>query len=163
MLTYNRAMNGITIYVDWAYFLGIFGLDARLALTAEELALVRKYGFGSWIVYDSTARKKHDDARKAHLESTKEHPSVFADANTQLMGVGKTFFRLGRAVFSATRAALSLRITFDKLIQGTNIECEDMFELLDAEKAIKEGGWSASSAARAPQAARRQPRRRRGT
>jgi hypothetical protein len=25
MLTYNRAMNGIVIYVDWAYFLGIVG------------------------------------------------------------------------------------------------------------------------------------------
>jgi hypothetical protein len=43
----------------------IFGLDARLALTAEELALVRKYGFGNWIVYDSTARKKHDEAKRA--------------------------------------------------------------------------------------------------
>jgi hypothetical protein len=61
------------------------------------------------------------------------------------MGVGKTFFRLGRAALSATRAALSLRITFDKLIQGTNIECEDMFELLDAEKSIKEGAGKLKS------------------
>jgi hypothetical protein len=35
MLTYNRAMNGIIIYVDWAYFLGIVGMLIGLAYYAN--------------------------------------------------------------------------------------------------------------------------------
>jgi hypothetical protein len=115
----------------------IFGLEARLAVSAEDLRLIKKYGLGKWVVYDSTARKKHDKAAKGHLESTKEHPSVFDDGEKQFIGLFKIFYRFGRAWTSATRAALSLRITYDKLIQGTTVECEDMLELLDAEKAIR--------------------------
>jgi hypothetical protein len=32
---YNRAMNGITIYVDWAYFLGIVGTLIGIAYYAN--------------------------------------------------------------------------------------------------------------------------------
>jgi hypothetical protein len=35
MLAYNRAMNGITIYVDWAYFLGIVGTLIGIAYYAN--------------------------------------------------------------------------------------------------------------------------------
>jgi hypothetical protein len=35
MLTYNRAMNGITIHVDWQYFLGILGALIGMAYYAN--------------------------------------------------------------------------------------------------------------------------------
>ena len=35
MLAYNRKMNGITIYVDWAYFLGIVGTFIGIAYYAN--------------------------------------------------------------------------------------------------------------------------------
>ena len=35
MLAYNRKMNGITIYVDWAYFLGIVGTLIGIAYYAN--------------------------------------------------------------------------------------------------------------------------------
>src|SRR5215468_1394784 len=34
-LAYNQAMNGITIYVDWAYFLGIVGTLIGMAYYAN--------------------------------------------------------------------------------------------------------------------------------
>ena len=38
-----------------------FALNARIQLTPEEDALVRKYGPGKQTVYDSEARKQHVD------------------------------------------------------------------------------------------------------
>jgi hypothetical protein len=35
VLAYNRAMNGITIYIDWAYFLGILGTLIGIAYYAN--------------------------------------------------------------------------------------------------------------------------------
>ena len=35
LLAYNRAMNGITIYVDWTYFLGIVGTLMGIAYYAN--------------------------------------------------------------------------------------------------------------------------------
>jgi hypothetical protein len=35
VFAYNRAMNGITIYVDWAYFLGIVGTLIGIAYYAN--------------------------------------------------------------------------------------------------------------------------------
>ena len=35
LLLYNRTMNGLTIYVDWAYFLGIVGTLIGIAYYAN--------------------------------------------------------------------------------------------------------------------------------
>jgi hypothetical protein len=35
LLAYNRAMNGMTIYIDWAYFLGIVGTLIGIAYYAN--------------------------------------------------------------------------------------------------------------------------------
>jgi hypothetical protein len=58
----------------------------------------------------------------------------------QLLGAGKTLYRLARAGVSATAAALSLRITVSSLISGVHVECQSMSELLEAETAILEAG-----------------------
>jgi hypothetical protein len=116
----------------------IFVLDARIGLNAEEYALVKKYRLGSFVVYDSQARERHREATREHLETTREHSPLSGGMTAQLLGLGKTFYRLGRASVSATMTALSLRITVDSLIRGVHVECDSMDELLGAERAIRE-------------------------
>ena len=115
-----------------------FVLDARIDLNAEEHALVKKYGLGGSSIYESQARAKHREATNAHLESTREHPSLFDSPASQFLGLGKTLFRIGRASVSATIAAYSKNITVDSLIRGEHIKCDSMNELLVAENAIRE-------------------------
>lgn len=116
----------------------IFMLDARMDLNAEAHALIKRYGLGTRLVYESQTRERHKEATKEHLESTRDHPSWSAGPNAQLLGTGKTFYRLARAAVSATMAALSLRITVDGLIRGVHVECESMDELIGAEGAVRE-------------------------
>jgi hypothetical protein len=118
----------------------LFVLDARIGLSAEEHSLVKKYRLGELVVYDSKAREKYTEAKMAHLETTREHPPISAGMSTQLLGLGKTLYRLGRASVSAAMAALSLRITVESLIQGVHVECKSMDELLGAENAVIEAG-----------------------
>jgi hypothetical protein len=114
----------------------IFALDARIEISAEERGLVEKYRLGDNVIYDSTARKRHTEAIDAHLDRTREHASFSDTPGAQMLGVGKTFYRLARAGISATMAGLSLRITVYSLMRGVHVECKSMEELLGAEHAI---------------------------
>jgi hypothetical protein len=114
----------------------IFALNARIEVPAEERALIARYRLGDVVIYDSTARKRRAEAASAHLESTRDSPSFSDSAGAQLLGAGKTAYRLARAGVSATMAALSLRITVDGLIRGVHVECKDLNELLGTKAAI---------------------------
>lgn len=117
----------------------IFVLDARIQLTAEEGELIGKYRLYNDVVYESANRKARNEATLAHLEMTASSKTSFRDSTgTQMLGVGKTFYRLARAGISATAAALSLRITISSLIGGVHVECKSMAELMEAEAAIIE-------------------------
>lgn len=104
----------------------IFALDARADLSNEEKDLVKKYGLGALVVYDSAARRKHAESAVGHADSS-------IGAST-----GASMFRLGRAYASMAMSALSLRVTVDSLTRGQHIECKDLDELLGAEAAIIE-------------------------
>jgi hypothetical protein len=69
---------------------------------------------------------------------TKGGPGLRDSPGSQLWGVAKSFFWMGRAGISATAAALSLRITIDSLMSGVHVECKSMGELLEAERAIRD-------------------------
>jgi hypothetical protein len=114
----------------------IYIIDARMELTAEEADLVRKYRLGNRVIYESTNRQRHAEATLEHLELTKNTPRLMDPAHVQMLGAGKTLYRLFRAGWSATAAALSLRITVNSLIAGVHAECKSMEELLGAETAI---------------------------
>jgi hypothetical protein len=114
----------------------IYILDARMELTAEEIELVRKYQLGNKLIYESTNRQRHMEATIAHLKMTKDMPPITAPTGAQMLGAGRTLYRLARAGWSATAAALSLRITVNGLISGVHAECKSMDELLGAENAI---------------------------
>jgi hypothetical protein len=116
----------------------IYIVDARMELTAEETDLLRKYRLRNRVIYDSTNRQRHTEATLEHLEKTKEMPRLTDPAHLQMFGAGKTLYRLFRASWSATAAALSLRITVGSLISGVHAECKSMEELLGAENAIVE-------------------------
>jgi hypothetical protein len=97
----------------------MFMLDARLDLTAEETANVKKYKLGDLTVYNSAASRKH-------LEAAAE-AAVRESAGNFLAYVART-----------TMARLSLNITVDGLVKGQHVECKDLDELIGAENAIRQ-------------------------
>jgi NAD(P)-dependent dehydrogenase (short-subunit alcohol dehydrogenase family) len=100
------------------------------------LDLVRKYRLGNRVIYESTNRQRHSEATLEHLKLTKNTPRLTDSAAVQMLGAGKILYRLFRAGWSATAAALSLRITVNSLISGVHAECKSLEELLGAENAI---------------------------
>jgi hypothetical protein len=116
----------------------IFVLDARIELTAEEADLVRKYRLGEDVIYESANRRQRREATLAHVEMSSSTTSFSDSAGTQMLGAGKTLYRLARAGVSATAAALSLKITINSLTSGVHVECKSISELMDAETAIVE-------------------------
>ena len=111
----------------------IFVLDARAELTADERGLIKKYGLGKLVVYDSEARKKHQEAAYGN----------FTDGgNVPLTPGGKEMARSlwshAKGIGRAAMMALSLRVTVDSLLGGEHIECKDLNELLGAEGAIRD-------------------------
>lgn len=117
----------------------IFALDVRIEPSSEQLALIRKYGLGKMIVYDSEARKQHTTAAEAHMDAAADAgagaPFTGAGAAKAL---GSTLWRTAKGAARAAAAAFSLRCTIESLIAGQHIECKDLNELLGAEQAIKE-------------------------
>jgi hypothetical protein len=103
----------------------MFALDARAELSADESELVRKYGLGKLVVYDSEARKKHNESAYGHFDDA-------AGGG----GTGRSLWKNARGLASAAMMALSLRVTVDSLVGGQHIECKELDELLGAEGAI---------------------------
>ena len=97
----------------------MFMLDARLDLTAEEAANVKKYKLGEQMVYNSAASRKH-------LENA---------ATAAIQESAGSFVRM---LASGALARLSLNITIDGLTKGQHIECKDLEELIAAENALKQ-------------------------
>jgi hypothetical protein len=123
----------------------IFALDARMELSGEETHLVQKYRLGSDLIYDSANREKYSQAAQAHLEMTRGGPSLTDSASAQMLGAGKTLYRIARGGISAAAASLSLRVTIDSLIRGVHVECKSLSELLEAETAIVEAAQNLKS------------------
>jgi hypothetical protein len=114
----------------------IYMIDARLDASAEIRATIAKHRLGSRVIYESDARQEHRAAALQHLEDSRSDTSVFAAPPEIFKGAAKTFWKMGRAAVSATRAALSLRITVNSLLSGVHIECKDFDELQEAEDAL---------------------------
>ena len=101
----------------------MFGLNARAELSPEEAELVRKYKLGKLVVYDSDARKKHNQSAYGHFDDAAGGGGLWKNA---------------RGLASAAMMALSLRVTVDSLVDGQHIECKELDELLGAEAAIRD-------------------------
>ena len=95
----------------------VFCLDARLHLTDEEAENMKKYKLGDMVIYNSENSKKHLAAGSDAINSR------------SLGGAVKAYAHLAMT-------KLSLNLSFNKLVDGTHIECKDMNELLGAEEAI---------------------------
>jgi len=107
-----------------------FALDARAELTPDEQNLVKKYGLGKTIIYDSDARKKHAEAAYGHFDDAASTPGFSGST------AAKSLWKNARGIASAAMMALSLRVTVDGLVGGQHIECKELDELLGAEAAI---------------------------
>jgi hypothetical protein len=111
-------------------------IDARLDASTAIRATIAKHRLGRRVIYESAARLKHHEHAQDHLADSYDNTSIFAPGRDQIKGFAKTFWQLGRAGVSATRAALSLRITVDKLLSGVHVECKSIDELQEAETAL---------------------------
>ena len=98
----------------------VFCLDARIELTPDETASVKKYKLGGQVIYNSNAALKHMEAGAAAVASG---------------GAGGLL--RGAARLAMTK--MSLNITIDGLTSGQHVECKDLDEMLGAEEAIMEG------------------------
>jgi hypothetical protein len=112
----------------------VFILDARAEASAEEAALIKKYGLGKMNVYDSEARKKHQASAHAHFGNATAGP-LFTSSGKAVAG---SLWSSARGLASSAMMALSLNVTVDSLIAGQHIECKDLDELLGAEAAMME-------------------------
>ncbi len=109
-----------------------FQLDARADLSGDEQALVKKYSLGKLVVYDSAARKKHDEAASAHFDAAAHAPVLASTGGT----IARSLWSNARGLAHVAVSSLSLRVTVDSLTGGEHIECKDLNELLGAEIAI---------------------------
>lgn len=116
----------------------IYMLDARVDASAEVQAIIHKHRLGGRVIYESSNRKKRNEAIRAHLEQTHDNTRFFDPASVRLKSVGNVLWHLGGAAVTAAIATLSLRITVDSLLSGVHVECKSMEELLEAERAIKQ-------------------------
>jgi hypothetical protein len=107
-----------------------FAINARLQLTPEEEGLVRKYGLGKETVYDSEARKKHQDNIEGYM--------ALSQVQSRIHSPGRSLGSLGRGLMAGALAALSLHVTIDSLIKGQQIETKSLPELMGAEEAVRE-------------------------
>jgi hypothetical protein len=89
----------------------MFMLDARLELTEEEAANVKKYGLGDEVIYNSAASQKHAEAAAE---------AVARDSVGSFLNV----------LAQAAMHRLSLNITIDGLVRAQHVECKDLAELI---------------------------------
>lgn len=86
----------------------VFLLDARVDLTPEETANLKKYKMGSTIIYNSKEAEKHLDKLRS--------------------GEG--------GIMSMIATRMALNISIDGLVSGQHIEAKSLDELLGAENAV---------------------------
>jgi len=106
-----------------------FTLDARIELSARDQDLVRKYGLGDQVVYDSKARRARAETAYGNFDAavTQSHSSV-----------GRSLWSNAKGLAASAMMALSLRVTVNSLMRGQHIAAKDLDELLAAEAAIAE-------------------------
>lgn len=107
----------------------IFAIEARAEFTPQELAEIQKYKLGKQIVYNSKTFEKHQEALKNTKVGNHDHPG---------MAIAGGAFAMGKTVFHAVAAKMSLVITIDSLQRGQRIECKDLDEVLEADDALDE-------------------------
>ena len=110
----------------------MFMLDARLDLSAEEAHLFAKYNLHSFVIYDSDAYTQHADAAYEHFDNATKVP-LWEPSFTEL---ATSLWNNVAGIAHGVMTAMSLRITFGDLIAGSHVECEDLGQILLAEKNI---------------------------
>lgn len=84
----------------------IFSLDARIEPSAEQLALIRKYGLGKMVVYDSEARQRNASAAAAHMDSAAGAASATPyTAAGAAMSIASTLWRASKGAARAVATA----------------------------------------------------------
>lgn len=102
----------------------IFCLDARADYSPAEAANIGKYKLGGQLVYSSQAARRHVANAQRHLDRV----------DSELLR--EKTAGIGRGLVSLALAKLSLNVSIASLGRGHHIQCKDLGELLDAERAL---------------------------
>lgn len=118
----------------------VFIIDARVQLTHQEQQCVQRYKLGGLVIYDSAAKNRMME-RSENARATPGRPINYQGEVGSMLGSAASSMASG--VFSATKslafaalASMKLSITINSLVQGQNVECKSLDELLGAEEAI---------------------------
>ena len=109
-----------------------FMLDAHLDLTAEEADLFTKYKLHSLVIYDSDAYTHHADAAYQRFDDATKVPLW----NPSFTDLASSLWNNVAGIAHGVMTAFSLRLTLGDLIAGSHVECEDLEQILLAEKNI---------------------------
>jgi hypothetical protein len=110
----------------------IYELDTRLDLAPEETDLFAKYNLHSFVVYDSDAYTHHADAAYERFDDATKVPLW----DPSLSQLASSLWNNVAGISHGIMTALSLRVTLGDLIAGSHVECDDLEQILVAEKNI---------------------------
>ena len=117
-----------------------FVLYAQLDLDAEDQFLFEKYGLHDRVVYNSEAFLQHLKAADEHREETERAYEVMLDAEHKehdwLTNAGTMVYNSFAAFGYNMLGKLDLQLTLQGLIDGIQIESQDLEEILGIEKYI---------------------------
>ena len=122
----------------------VFGVIARLAMTHQQLADVRKYWLGRVVAFDSLRRRRQNELARMHLQlaATVKGEAKGKTPLSQFLTMLKVLFLfvfyLFRALFSFLFGFLFIRVTIAKLVRGTLIESKDLVLVLQAKQAVED-------------------------
>jgi hypothetical protein len=122
----------------------VFGVVARLAMTDQQLSLVRKYWLGRVIAFDSFRRQRQNELAKMYLQFAKERVpepvemKFFAVLWAIFKWTFLFFFFLLRAIVSFLFGFLFIRVTIASLARGKLIESKHLDLVLEAKTAVEE-------------------------
>lgn len=122
----------------------VFGVVARLAMTHQQLADVRKYWLGRVVAFDSLRRRRQNELARMHLQlaATVKGETKGKTPLSQFLTMLKVLFLfvfyLFRALFSFLFGFLFIRVTIAKLVRGTLIESKDLVLVLQAKQAVED-------------------------
>lgn len=122
----------------------VFGVIARLAMTHQQLADVRKYWLGRVVAFDSLRRRRQNELARMHLQlaatvkGETKGKTLLSQFLTMLKVLFLFVFYLFRALFSFLFGFLFIRVTIAKLVRGTLIESKDLVLVLQAKQAVED-------------------------
>jgi len=130
--------------VNW-YGRVVFGIVARLAMTHQQLADVRRYWLGRVVAFDSLRRERQNQLAVMHMQLAAKAKSEAHDKKSfwsrrwaTLRSFLTKLFWIFIAVINLFLGLFFVRVTIAKLVRGKLVESKDLTLILQAKDAIED-------------------------